>query len=105
MTKCGMLKKEYNFYVYIVSSATGTLYIGVSNSLRRRVMEHKNGKIAGFSKKYSCNKLVYCEHHQYINNALEREKEIKKWRREKKVDLIKSINIHWEDLSNRLFEL
>lgn len=96
MTK-GM-KKYYNFYVYIVASLRGTLYIGVTNNLFRRVSEHKDGKIEGFSKRYCCNKLVYYEHYEYIYNALEREKEIKKWRREKKENLIKTINPHWKDL-------
>lgn len=96
------MKKDYNFYIYIVSSLTGTLYIGITNDLLRRVSEHKEGKIKGFSKKYCCNKLVYYEHYQYIRDALEREKEIKKWRREKKENLIKTINPYWKDLYKEL---
>ena len=99
-----MTKREYNFYVYIMASASGTLYIGMTNDLIRRIAEHKESKIEGFSKKYSCNKLVYYEHHKYVYNAIEREKEIKKWRREKKQDLIKLINPHWNDLYKGLFE-
>lgn len=72
-----MPRKEYNFYVYIMASSSGTLYVGVTNDLARRVTEYKEGKIEGFTKKYSCKKLVYAERHQYIHNALEREKEIR----------------------------
>ena len=97
-----MLKREYNFYVYIMASPSGTLYTGVTNSLKRRVAEHKEGKIKGFSQKYDCKKLIYYEHYKYIYNAIEREKELKKWRREKKQDLIKSINPHWNDLYEEL---
>ena len=99
-----MNKKEYNFYVYIMASPSGTLYIGMTNNLIRRVAEHKEEKVEGFSKKYSCNKLVYYEHHQYVYNAIEREKEIKKWRREKKEALIKKINPHWKDLYGELLK-
>lgn len=97
-----MSKREYNFYVYIIASSSGTLYAGMTNDLIRRIAEHKEGKIEGFSKKYFCNKLVYYEHHKYVYNAIEREKEIKKWRREKKQNLIKSINPHWNDLYKEL---
>ena len=99
-----MFKKEYNFYVYIVASSSGTLYIGMTNNLIRRIGEHKNGKIEGFSKKYSCNKLVYYEYFDYVYNAIDREKEIKKWRRERKCDLIHTINPKWNDLYKELFE-
>ena len=81
-----MPKREYNFYVYIIASSSGTLYIGMTNNLIRRVAEHKEGKIEGFSKKYSCNKLVYYEHCEDVYTIIEREKEIKKWRREKKAE-------------------
>ena len=93
-----MVKKEYNFYVYIMTSSSGTLYIGITNNLLRRVLEHKESKIEGFTKKYSCNKFVYYEHYTDVHAALSREKEIKKWRRKKKQNLIKSINPHWNDL-------
>jgi len=94
-----MAKREYNFYIYIMASPSGTLYIGMTNNLIRRTIEHKEGKIEGFSKKYSCKKLIYYEHYQYVSDAISREKEIKKWRREKKQNLIKTLNPHWKDLS------
>lgn len=102
MTKQNIMR-EYNFYVYIVASLSGTLYIGMTNNLIRRVQEHKEGKIEGFSKKYSCNKLVYFENSNYVYSVIEREKQLKKWNRTKKEDLIKTLNPHWEDLYNKLF--
>lgn len=97
-----MLRREYNFYVYIMASPSGTLYTGITNDLLRRVLEHKQGKIKGFTKKYSCNKLIYYEQTDNVYSAIEREKEIKKWRREKKQNLIKEINPHWNDLYSEL---
>lgn len=91
--------KNYNFYIYIMASNTGTLYIGMTNNLERRVYEHQNGLIKGFTKKYSCKKLVYYEHYTDVYEAITREKQIKKWRREKKENLIKTINPSWKDLS------
>lgn len=92
------MKKEYCFYVYIMASSSGTIYIGFTNNLLRRAFEHKDGKIKGFTQKYSCNKLVYYEQYNDIYTAMNREKEIKKWRREKKQNLIKTVNPHWNDL-------
>jgi putative endonuclease len=82
-----------------MASKSGTLYTGVTNNLERRVWEHRNNVIAGFTKKYSCHKLVYFEYFNSINDAIDREKQIKKWRREKKQNLIKTINPTWKDLS------
>jgi len=97
------MSKEFEFYVYIIASPSGTLYIGVTNNLFRRVEEHKKGKIEGFSKKYSCNKLVYYEYYEYVYDALEREKQLKRWNRNKKENLIKAFNPHWDDLFKNLF--
>jgi putative endonuclease len=99
-----MVRREYNFYVYIVASLTGTLYIGFTNSLKTRINQHKEGKIEGFTKKYSCNKLIYYEHFTDVYSAISREKQIKKWNRRKKEEIIKTINPHWKDLYNDLFE-
>lgn len=98
-----MKGRGYNFYVYIMTSMTGTLYIGVSNSLKARVSQHKEGKIEGFTKKYSCNKLVYYEHFIDVYCAIAREKQLKKWNRKKKQEIIKTLNPHWNDLYEDLF--
>jgi len=92
--------KNHNYYVYILSSSTGTLYIGVTNNLERRISEHKQGLIEGYTKKYSCNKLVYYEWYTDIKEAIKREKQLKKWRRKKKEYLIKLSNPHWEDIAS-----
>ena len=75
-----------------------TLYIGVSNDIERRVQEHKSGLIPGFTQKYNCCKLVYYEKYSDIDQAIEREKKLKKWRREKKDWLIRTINPELKDL-------
>ena len=92
-----MNKKRY--YVYIMSNTTGTLYTGVTNNLIRRVYEHKSKLIEGFTKKYNIDKLIFYEEADNISQAIAREKEIKGWRRSKKIRLIKSLNPKWEDLS------
>jgi putative endonuclease len=92
------------YYVYILASETGTLYIGVTNDLQRRTYEHKHGLVKGFTKRYGVNKLVYYEETPEVNEAITREKEIKKWRRSRKIDLIKSMNSEWKDLSDGWFD-
>ncbi len=89
---------QYQFYTYIMASDSGTLYIGMTNSLIRRVQEHKEWKIEWFSKKYKCHKLVYFEYTQYIYNAMEREKELKDWNRKRKEELISTKNPTWKDI-------
>lgn len=98
-----MERREYKFYVYIVASSSGTIYIGFTNNLIRRIQEHKKGKIEGFTKKYKCKKLVYYEQYKYVGKALGREKELKKFNRRKKEILIKNFNPHWNDLFESLF--
>ncbi len=92
------MSRNHNYYVYLMASVAYVIYIGVTNDLVRRVEEHKNKISEGFTKKYNCNKLVYYEHFGHINDAIYRETEIKKWRREKKVKLIESENPRWNDL-------
>ncbi len=75
------------------------MYIGMTNNLPRRLYEHKNKLLDGFTKKYNLNKLVYFENTSDVRTAIAREKEIKKWRREKKNKLVESLNPHWKDLS------
>ena len=90
---------EKKFFVYIMSSESGTLYVGVTSDLEQRVSQHKLGAFEGFSKKYSCKKLVYFEPCDESLPAFEREKQIKNWRREKKENLIRVENPGWRDLS------
>ena len=94
------LMREYNFYVYILTNWTNeVMYIGMTNNLERRLDEHKRKLVDGFTKKYNVNKLVYYEHTTDVQAALAREKEIKKWRREKKNNLVMTLNPDWKDLS------
>ncbi|MBQ1795189.1 MAG: GIY-YIG nuclease family protein [Treponema sp.] len=88
------------YYVYILSNFTNsTLYIGVTNDLKRRIYEHKNKLISGFSSKYNVNKLVYFEETTDIKSAIQREKNLKKWKREWKDELIKKNKPSFYDLS------
>ena len=89
-----------NYYVYIISNETNkVLYIGVTNDIKRRLYEHKNKLIKGFSSRYNLKKLLYVERTEDVISAIEREKKLKKWRREKKEFLIKTINPDYVDLS------
>ncbi|MBP5438854.1 MAG: GIY-YIG nuclease family protein [Treponema sp.] len=91
------------YYVYILSNYTNsTLYIGVTNDLKRRIYEHKNKLISGFSSKYNVNKLVYFEETTDIKSAIQRERNLKKWKREWKDELIKKNNPSFYDLSKEL---
>ncbi len=90
---------NHNFYVYILTNwSNKVMYIGVTNNLQRRLFEHRNKLIDGFTKKYNLNKLIYYECFSNINDAIGREKEIKKWRRAKKNELVESMNPEWKDL-------
>ena len=87
------------YYVYILASKrNGTLYTGVTSSLQCRTYEHKNKLIDGFTKKYNTHKLVYYETFPYIDDAITREKRIKKWYRKWKIELIEQFNPEWQDL-------
>ena len=90
-------KKTYS--VYIMASASGVLYIGVTNDLERRVFQHKNKLVPGFSARYNVQKLVYFELFGDVRAAIAREKELKGWLRRRKVALIESTNPQWKDLS------
>ncbi len=88
-----------SYYVYILASKrNGTLYIGVTNELSRRVDQHKNNLIPGFTSKYSVHDLVYYEQTSDINSAIKREKQIKEWQRSWKIELIEKENPEWKDL-------
>jgi putative endonuclease len=87
--------------VYIVTNQqNGTLYTGVTSNLIKRVYEHKNGLIDGFTKNHDCKKLVYYEIHETMESAIAREKQIKKYTRKKKLKLIEAVNLQWADLYN-----
>ncbi len=87
------------YYVYILASQrNGTLYIGVTHDLARRVSDHKNNIIKGFTEQYRVHHLVYFEETQDVNEALMREKQLKKWKRNWKIELIESVNPDWKDL-------
>ena len=95
-----MYKTQHQYYIYILASQkNGTLYIGVTNDLERRVLEHKEKINEGFSSRYNVNMLVYFESFQYINDAILREKRLKKWNRQWKINLIEEENKEWNDLS------
>ena len=91
--------KSKDYYVYIMASDTGTLYTGVTNDLVRRISEHQQGIVEGFTKKYKCHKLIFYENYSDIKQAISREKQLKNWNRNKKQELINKINPHWQDLS------
>ena len=91
------------YYVYIMTNKTNsTLYIGVTNNLKRRIYEHKEKLIDGFTKKYNITKLVYYEYTNDVKVAIEREKTLKKWARVKKCNLVELKNPNWLDLSEEL---
>ncbi|MDD5372372.1 MAG: GIY-YIG nuclease family protein [Sulfurimonas sp.] len=92
-----------NSYVYIMTNKTNsTLYIGVTSDLIKRVYEHKNALVDGFTKRYNLKKLVFYEIYDDINNAITREKQLKAWKREWKAELIESQNRDWSDLYDSL---
>ena len=92
-----------SYFVYILASErNGTLYIGVTNNLERRVFEHKSKTVEGFTSKYNTTQLVYYEETSDVNSALQREKQLKKWNRQWKLKLIEEKNPEWVDLYNEL---
>lgn len=95
-----MKRNYYQFYVYILSNKkNGTLYIGMTNDLERRMFEHKQRLVSGFTSKYGLGKLMYFEQFQYVDDAIKREKQLKNWNRQWKIDLIEKENKSWKDLS------
>lgn len=93
------------FFYILASGRYKTLYIGVTNSILRRVAEHKEGKGGFFTKKYKINQLVYYESYERIEDAITREKQVKKWERNWKIDLIETVNLEWRDLYEDLMLL
>jgi putative endonuclease len=98
------IKKMRSYFVYIMANNGKMLYTGVTSHLGKRVFEHKNCPVPGYTKKYNINKLVYFEETNNVNVAIEREKQIKGWLRQKKIALIESVNPEWQDLSEIGFQ-
>ena len=93
------MREERFYYVYILASRrNGTLYVGATNDLLRRIGEHREGRVPGFTEKYGVKTLVWFEQHTYVQEAILREKRIKRWRRAWKLALIEAANPEWRDL-------
>jgi putative endonuclease len=90
-----------DYYVYIMSNRMHVLYIGITNDLERRVAEHNDATGTGFTHKYHLTRLVYFESYQDVRDAIAREKQLKGWKREKKLSLIEALNPQWSDLGER----
>jgi putative endonuclease len=89
----------HQYWVYILASNTGTLYIGMTGFIHRRIHQHQMDSFEGFTKKYAVHRLVYFESYDQVQTAIGREKQFKGWRREKKIALIEKVNPRWQDLS------
>jgi putative endonuclease len=93
------MRQERRYFVYIMANASKKLYPGMTNSIRRRVREHKLKQTPGFAAQYNITRLVYFESFEDVRNAIEREKQIKGWTRAKRLALVESTNPKWDDLS------
>ena len=99
------MKTIHKYYVYILGSQkNGTLYIGMTNDLQQRVYQHKTGAIKGFTQKYGVSLLVYFEEYQQVTQAIERENNLKRWKRAWKLKLIEKENSNWTDLAKDWFD-
>jgi putative endonuclease len=87
------------YYVYILASPTGTLYTGMTGNLKQRIHQHRQKLIPGFTKKHNVTRLIHVESFSHVHDAIAREKQIKSWRREKKIQLINAQNPEWLDLA------
>jgi len=97
------MKKDRQYYVYILTNkADKVIYIGVTNNLERRIFEHKNKLVEGFTKRYNLTKLVYYQITNDVKSAIGREKQLKNWHRDWKINLINQFNPEWKDLSKCL---
>ena len=95
---------DRQYYVYIMTNRSGTLYTGVTNNIKKRVHQHKNKLINSFSGKYNIDRLIYVETFRDVNSAITREKTIKGWLRKKKIELINTLNPDWNDLSEGWYD-
>ena len=96
-------QRERHYYIYILGSFSGTLYVGVTGNLRRRIWQHKEHAIEGFTARYDVTRLLYFETYHEVLNAIAREKQLKGWARAKKIALIEKENPRWEDLSRKWY--
>ena len=94
--------QQKRFFIYMLASIKGVLYIGMTRNLMTRIEQHRHGSVPGFSSKYKTTKLVWCEAAESFEAAREREAQLKRWRRSKKVWLIERENQYWEDISERI---
>jgi putative endonuclease len=95
--------RDYNFWVYIVTNLhESVFYVGMTNDLARRVSEHRSGEVPGFTSAYRCRKLIYYEHCTDVQDAIAREKQLKKWSQQKKLALIATLNPRWRDLAHEV---
>ena len=95
--------REHNYRVYFMASKSRVLYIGMTNNLERRVWEHQHDVVDGFSRQYRCHRLVYFESYDRVQNAIAREKQLKRWSREKKEALVARTNPQWKDLFSEMY--
>jgi putative endonuclease len=103
---CSMaLRRERRYFVYILGSISGTLYIGVTSNLALRVRQHKKHVFSGFTAQYDVDRLLYYEIYGSVLTAIAREKQLKGWRRQKKIALMEKLNPQWKDLSRSWYEL
>ena len=97
------MSRDHNYFVYIITNINKTvLYTGVTNDIARRIYQHETGMTAGFAKRYKCKYLLFYEHFTFIDEAIEREKQIKRWNRSKKEFLINTINPGWNFLNDEI---
>lgn len=95
----GSVVRTRVYYVYVMASRSLNLYTGITNSLFRRVLQHKAGEIDGFTRRYNINRLVHCEVFRHVGTAIAREKQIKSWTRAQRLALVKTKNPTWQDLA------
>ncbi|CAN5492993.1 GIY-YIG nuclease family protein [soil metagenome] len=98
------MPRDHSYYFYILASKSRRLYVGVTNDLESRVWQHKAKAAPGHASRYNIDRLVYFEAFENVNQAIAREKQAKKWRREKKIALIEKVNRTWRDLSARWYQ-
>ena len=99
-----MSDRQHSYWVYLMASRSGVLYVGMTNDLQRRVWEHKSKAAPGFTADYHVSRLMWFEEFRGVRDAIETEKRIKGWRREKKTKLIAQMNPHWNDLAENWYE-